>query len=73
MSVTDEDLSKFVQFARARLGIQKADSLEQLVAEWTATGERIATSEAICEAIDQMDAGLGDPLNEAMEDIRRRV
>lgn len=46
---------------------------QQLNSQWQAARQQADTDAAIREAIDQMNAGLGEPLEDAMADIRRRL
>jgi hypothetical protein len=69
MSVTKEDLESFHGFACGRLSHGGVESFEALLSEWR---ERKETNAAIREAIDELNAGLGQPLEEAMEEIRIR-
>lgn len=46
---------------------------KQLVSQWQAARQQADTDASIHEAIDQLNAGFGESLDDAMEDIRRRL
>ena len=74
MTLNAQDLHNFHHFALDRLDSGEAGlSLEKLASRWLADQRRADADAAIHEAIDQMNAGLGEPLDDAMEDIRRRL
>lgn len=73
MAVTKNDLQDFQRFADEKLSNGGAESLHELVTQWEAARQRAETNAAIREAIDQLNAGLGEPLDVAMEDIRQRL
>ena len=72
MLVTPEQLDQFHRFASERLENAETElTLDDLVAQWR--DEREATNAALGEAFAQLDAGLEQPLDEAMEEIRQRL
>ncbi len=76
MGLTAQQLDGFHQFAREQLDSGEAGlSLEKLASRWLAAQQRADTDAdtALHEAIDQMNAGRGESLDDAMEEIRRRL
>jgi predicted ATPase len=74
MALTTQQLDSFHRFAREQLDAGEAGlSLEKLASRWLAAQQQADTDNAIHEAIDQMNVGLGESLDDAMEDIRRRL
>lgn len=74
MVPTTQELDSFHRFTREKVDAGEAGlSLEQLVSQRHAARQRAGSDAAIHKAIDQMNAGLGEPLDVAMEDIRRRL
>ena len=72
MSATREEIDAFHEFAASKLNNGGAGlSLEQLLAEWRASGPCGDVHVALRQAISEMRAGLGQPLDEALEEIRR--
>lgn len=74
MTVTREDLADFSRFVDEKLSNGGSElTMEYLVIEWKTVRERAATNTAINEALEQMDAGLGQPLDEAMAEIQKQL
>ncbi len=74
MALTTQQLDRFHQFAWEQLDAGEAGlSLEKLASRWLAAQQQAETDASIHEAIDQMNAGVGESLDDAMEDIRRRL
>lgn len=71
MNSTRQELDRFHDFALAKLSNGGAGlSLEQLLADWR---EKSDCNVALREAIAEMRAGKGQPLDEALDDIRREL
>ena len=74
MTLTSQDLDSFHHFSREQLDSGEAGlSLEKLASRWLAAEQRSDIVAALHEAIDQMNAGLGESLDDAMDDIRQRL
>ena len=72
MAVTKEELDSFHRFANTVVDEGEAElSLEQLVIKWRAN-QRAAVNDAIREGIADMNAGLGRPAGEVMEELSRK-
>ncbi len=72
MSITKADLENFNRFASEKVKQGAADSIVDLAAEWQAVRERAEVNSAIRRGIDEMNAGLGRPADEALDDYRRK-
>jgi hypothetical protein len=71
MHATRQELDSFHEFALAKLCNGGADlSMEQLLADWR---ERNECNAALREAIAEMRAGKGQPLDEALDEIRQEL
>ena len=72
MPVTHNDLEHFHHFASERLENAETEmTFDDLVTQ--CRDERSVTNDALREAFAQLDAGLEQPLDEAMEEIRQRL
>lgn len=73
MPVTHDELEKFHRFATGKVESSEADSLQELVAVWVAVQEAQASVAAIRESIAECDAGLDEPFENAIAEIRDRL
>jgi hypothetical protein len=74
MPATLEELEAFHRFATARLNNGGGQlSLEQLLSEWLSRRDREEVNAALRQAIAEMRAGEGQPLGEAMEELRQEL
>jgi hypothetical protein len=72
MTATREEIDAFHEFAASKINNGGAGlSLEQLLADWRATGSTCDLHVALRQAIAEMRAGEGQPLDEALEEIRK--
>ena len=73
MAVTQQDLESFELYATERLRDGGAESLHELVAEWEANREYLATVAEVNESLADYEAGKGKPASEAFDDIRKKL
>ena len=72
MAITKEDLQDFTQFADGKLVGGSAESLQELVLQWEAARQREEVNVAIQQGLAEADAGLGLPLDEFMDEFRKK-
>ena len=72
MSVSNEDLNDFHQFALSVRHENASASVEELVAQWRAVKERAETNEAIRQGLVEIEAGDGRPAAEVMADMKAK-
>lgn len=71
MPATREDLEQFHQFAMEQ--INQSDlplEFDDLVTNWRELRERLEVKAILEQALAEMDAGLGRPASEVMEELR---
>lgn len=71
MPATREDLEQFHQFAMEQ--ISQSDlplEFDDLVTNWRELRERMEVKAILEQALAEMDAGLGRPASEVMEELR---
>lgn len=73
MAVTRKELLDFNRFAEQKLSAGVAATLQALVEEWNSLRERERSVAAIRESVRQYEAGEGLPVQEAFEDVRRKL
>jgi hypothetical protein len=71
MPTTMDQLDSFHGFARRAISVDQDLSLEECLHRWRSAQARAETNAALCEAIAEMESGLGQSVDEAIEDIRR--
>ena len=72
MSVTKDELERFHEFATQQLDNGGAQSsLEELVNLWRKQRERAETVDDIRQGSEDYRAGNGQPLTEALDEVRR--
>jgi predicted transcriptional regulator len=72
MSVTNDDLNNFHQFAISAREDNTDATIEQLLAQWRATKERAETNESIRQGLAEMEAGEGQPLDEFIAEMNAK-
>ena len=73
MAVTQEQLDEFHRFASEKLSNGGGElSWPELLRLWQACREREEVNAAIRQGIEEMDAGLGRPLDEFMDEFRSK-
>ena len=71
MSATLQELDNFHRFAADQLRHEgPALSLEELLARWRSARERTEANAGIIQGLEEMNAGLGRPLDEFMTEFR---
>jgi hypothetical protein len=73
MPTTLDQLESFHGFARHAISAGQDLSLEEYLHRWRTAYVRAETNSALREAIEEMENGLGQPVCEAIEDIRREL
>lgn len=74
MSVTQSDLINFHEFALTHIGDGGEDvSFLELAVQWQATRDHDEAVVLIRECIPDMESGIGTPLQEAADEIRREL
>lgn len=72
MATVREELESFHQYAAERLAVSKIEpSLEQLLMEWTDRRDRSQINAAIRRGFADVAAGRFEPVDTAMEKIRK--
>ena len=71
MTVTMDELESFGRFAADEVERGSVTSLEQLVTLWR-TRKREDVNVAIRQGLEEADAGLGRPLDDYMNDFRKK-
>lgn len=71
MPTTREELDQFHQFAIEQISHSGSPlKFDDLVTTWRQLRERVEVQKKLQEALAEMDAGLGRPAREVMEEIR---
>jgi hypothetical protein len=71
MTATKVSIDQFHKFAREKLDASDAEiSWDELLIAWQSACERDATNAAIREALDDVQAGRYQPVDEAMRELR---
>lgn len=74
MSIALQELERFTHFAQQKLGTSESNlTLEDCVRSWRQRTERDATIEDIQQGRADLEAGLVQPLAEALDDVRRQL
>ena len=78
MSISQDDLNRFHEFATQRLGDSKAEDLYELVDQWETsqlTGDQLRrNANAIQKAADDMEAGdTGRSARELLSELRNKT
>ena len=74
MSIALQELERFTHFAQQKLGTSESNlTLEDCVRLWRQRTERDATIEDIQQGRADLEAGLVQPLAEALDDVRRQL
>ena len=74
MPATKEQLDGFHQFALETISNGGAGfSIEEMLFQWRETQERADVRLCVQQAIKEIDAGGGQPLDEAIEEIRSEL
>lgn len=74
MSSTLQELESFTRFAQQRLSLGESNlSLAECIRLWRQQMERDATVEDIQQGQADFEAGLAQPLAEAIDDVRRQL
>lgn len=72
MATVREELESFHQYAAERLAVSKVEpSLEELLMEWTNRHDRPQINAAIRRGLADVAAGRFEPVDTAMEKIRK--
>lgn len=72
MSITNDDLNNFHQFALNAREQHTDATIEQLLAQWRATRERAEANESIRQGLTEMEAGEGQPLDEFVAEMNKK-
>jgi len=73
MAITKEDLNKFQTFADDILSGGSADSLQEILDQWNAMREHSQSVAGIQESITQYEAGEGLPVDQAFDEVRKKL
>jgi hypothetical protein len=73
MSITREELSDFNRFAEDRLSDGAVDTLYELVDEWNHVRSHQQSVARIRESARQHEAGQSVPVDEAFDEVRRKL
>lgn len=73
MAVTREELIDFNRFANQRLSDGGADTLQELVDEWNDLRSHEQSVSGIRDSVAQYEAGEGLPVDEAFNEVRRKL
>jgi hypothetical protein len=73
MAVTKEELTDFHRFAVGRLSNGGAESMQELLNQWSARREHQESVAGIRESIGQYEAGHALPVKEAFDEIRQKL
>jgi len=73
MSITNDELNSFHQFALAVIQEQGKDlTLESLVSQWRNSQERRETNEAISQSLAEFESGQGRPVKEFLDEMKTK-
>jgi hypothetical protein len=72
MSVTNDDLQNFYQFALTARDADVEASIEQLVSQWRASKERESVHEAIRSGLEEIEAGGGRPFEDFFVEMKAK-
>ena len=73
MAITKDDLQSFQLFADEMLTSGTAESLQEILDKWNARREHQQSVAGIKESISQYEAGEGLPVDQAFDEIRRKL
>jgi hypothetical protein len=73
MAVTHRELLDFNHFAEEKLTNGGAESLQELLDEWNDLRSHQQSIAGIRESAAQYDAGQGLPVDEAFDEVRRKL
>ena len=72
MSVTQDDLNQFHQFAVVKISNGGAESVSQLAAQWEAVRDYDDTVAELRQCAEDMEKGIGPPLREVDAELRSK-
>ena len=70
MSISNEEINSFHQFALSFCNETSDLTLEELVARWRATKDRDEVNEVIRQGLEEIGAGKGRPENEVFAEMK---
>lgn len=70
---TQQELLEFHHFAQQRLSDGATGTLQELLDEWNTLHQHECSVAGIRESMNQYEAGLALPVNEAFEEIRTKL
>lgn len=73
MALTHQQLADFHAFAVTKLESGSAETLQDLIDEWTAAREHEQSVAAIRESVAQYEAGQGMSVKQAFDEIRAKL